>query len=333
MSLDTMGRLAVSLLEEPDIEGYPTEYLIARIRARRANLIKDWGELVISHSPMEYLQKTRYRGSINEYSKDGIWYLLWSEYRWIYRQMNKGLRGVFYYLFLYFEFKRLIRSLRYKLCEDGGEGVNHLLRFSLISRDIKRILREDELFVVIGWLEDRGIDGLKDAFSEKGISGLEERLMDWFFHQVSSERLHPSIQRVFSYIIDSVNIITIFKHIRWQIETPPSLIAGGRLNRDYLLRAWAAEGMNAIITSIRRLTGIHDKEVTYSNIEVIMRCGLMRMAMRMLRRGEEDNSCGSDIVVALDYILRLCIEVENLGLILYGEGLERDVIERELCVS
>lgn len=316
-----MRRSVIKLLEDPEIEGYPTEYLISRIKGRRAYLINDWDGLIITPSPIEYLHRTRYKESIDEYSMNGIWSFLWSEYRWLYRQMNEGLRKDLYHLFLYLEFKRLIICLRHKLNKEKNDKIALLLRFSLLSKDIKRMLIEDELSRIIEWLEDMDIKGLREEFSEKGISSLEERLMDLFFDSISTVNLHPLIREVFNYIIDLTNIMTLFKYHRWHIEVPPSFIKGGSLDRDNLLR----KGMDAITPLIQRLTGIRKEDIRYSNIEAIMRNGLIKIAKRMRMEG-------SDIGIILDYIIRLNNEVENLGIILYGEGLERDVIDEELVV-
>jgi len=303
--------MRINLLEVPEIEGYPTDYLIARIKGKRASLILLMDKPTIVTSPLEYLQGTRYRGFIKEYSKDGVWYLLWSEYRWIYRQMNRGLREEFYYLFVYLELKRLIMCLRYRSQEGGEERVRSLLLFSLLLREIKKALIEEDLPDIITALEYRGITGLKEAFSERGLPGVEGRLMDWFFDRVSSIKIHPLIRWFFTYVIDSINIVTLFKYLTWHIDDLPLFIRHGSLTEERLSRIWNQKKIETIILLLQGLTGILLDKVTGSNIGAVIKDGLIRKTAKIRREGSDEG-------LLLDYIIRLSHEVEEIGLFIYG---------------
>jgi len=312
----------MNLLITPGVDGYPTDYLLARIRGRRAYLFMDWDELILTPSPFEHLQKTGYRGFLAEYSKEGIWRCLYSEYRWLYRQMNRRLREDFYHLFAYLELKRITQCLRYKI-QKGGNGETHkLLSFSLISKEIKNLLIDKrEPLTIIEGLEGAGLTGLKQAFLERGLVGLEESMIDCFFNEISTLRLNPIIKSIFSYIIDSINITILYKYLRWRVKTAPLFINGGSFNKRML----NIEKIDGLIQLIHRLTGIYIETITPSNIEITVKRGLMKRIKTLQREG-------SDTGIIFDYIWRRYIEAENLGIILYGEGLDRDVINKELLI-
>ena len=101
--------------------GYPTDYLLSRIRGRRAELIADWRPLVVSPSPVESLAFTRY-GSImtDAYPEDIRRYLL-KEFGWVYSQMDRTLRDIFRPFFLYVELNTIFVCLRYARGKETGK--------------------------------------------------------------------------------------------------------------------------------------------------------------------------------------------------------------------
>ncbi len=324
----------LNLLITPETDGYPTDYLLARIKGRRPYIFKDWDELILSPLPIEYLQKTRYGEFLGEYSKEGIWYHLGSEYRWLYRQMNRRLREDFYYVFVYLELKRIIQCLRYKIQKGGNREIHKLLSVSLISKDLKTLLidKSDPLTIIEG-LERAGLTGLKQAFTERGLSGLEEVVVDCFFKETSIVRLHPLIRSIFSYIIDSINITILYKYLRWSVKTTPIFIDSGGFSKETVLKLWAdsptakrilnTKETHLIAKLMHRLTGIYIETITPSNIETAMKKGLTKKTETMRREG-------SDTGIILDYIWRRYIEAENLNIILHSEGLDSEAINKEL---
>lgn len=316
----------MNLLITPETTGYPTDYLLARIKGRRAYLFSDLDELILNPMPLEYLQKTGYRDFLSEYSKEGVWYRVWAEYRWLYWQMNTRLRRDFYHLFVYFELKRITRCLRYKVQKGKNGKVSRLLSFSLISKEIRALLTDEtDLSTIIEGLEGAGLRGLSHAFSERGLVGLESALVDCFFDEISIPRPHHLMRSIFSYIIDSINITILYKYLRWSVETPPVFIDNGTINQDMLLGIFNSKQPDAITRLIHRLTGIYVKTITPSNIETVMKKGLMKKTGAMRREG-------SDRGIILDYIWRRYIEAENLGIILYGEGIDSDALNKELVI-
>lgn len=63
------------------------------------------------------------------------------EYRWVYFQMNEGLRKIFYPFFLYTELRTLFLCLRRKN-DKPAKWADELLETSLLSNGLKKVLAE-----------------------------------------------------------------------------------------------------------------------------------------------------------------------------------------------
>src|SRR5574341_990451 len=83
------------LLANPEDRGFPVEYLLSRLRGRRATFVRDWRALVHEASPRDVLASARPRGTALYRTPEGIWRDFLREYSWIYGQMNGGVRKVF----------------------------------------------------------------------------------------------------------------------------------------------------------------------------------------------------------------------------------------------
>src|SRR5208282_4010036 len=102
----------VEFLRKIDDRGYPTEYLLSRIRGRRAHLIADWRPLVMSASPVDRLALTRYGSIMTDDYPEAIRQYLLKEFGWVYSQMNRTLRKIFRPFFLYTELSTIFICLR-----------------------------------------------------------------------------------------------------------------------------------------------------------------------------------------------------------------------------
>jgi len=100
------------ILVEREEGGYPAEYLLSRIRGKRAFLITEWDPLIADTVPLESLRSPRYHGLSADRSSASLWSSLLSGYRWAYLQMDKPLREIFRPFFLYSELRTLFFCLR-----------------------------------------------------------------------------------------------------------------------------------------------------------------------------------------------------------------------------
>ena len=93
----------MNLLQSPEGSGYPAEYLIARLQARRASFVKEWDDIISGPVTVETMLPAYYGDLVAEYAKESVWKRMLKEYRWVYLQMNRGLRNMFRPFFLYSE--------------------------------------------------------------------------------------------------------------------------------------------------------------------------------------------------------------------------------------
>jgi len=310
---------------ETESAGYPSEYLVSRIRGRRAGFIKEWDDITLNPGTFESLIITRY-GGLKEEIRIGML----REFQWVYNQMNKKLKEIFKPFFIYFEIKTLTACLRYKMKNEPVKEIESLLSFSLLPEGIKGHLKTgEELPAAVEYFEEEtslfssGIRGLKNVFLKEGLKGVEERLFRSCLEKIIHSSLHPVIRNFFVFTIDSRNIIALYKHLQWDITSMPYFIQGGSIMKSQFEKAAQSKELSGISELVHRLTG-HDTEgQSLSKIETLLRTLMTKQIRTMMR----DNS---DIGLILDYLWRRFIEAQNLSIIFYGRDVEKEVIKREL---
>lgn len=278
----------MEIFERIEDRGYPTDYLLSRVRSRRV-LYKNF---IAGESPVE------------------IWRHLLKEYRWIYIQMNGALRNIFRRFFIYSELRTIFMCLRYKKGE--YEKIEELLRFSLLSDDIKELLMGDsDIMTAIGGVEGAFLSisdrfgGLKDIFMKDGFRGFEQELTDVYFENTIDSKLHHTIKDFFTYVIDSRNIIAVYKHIRWQMHDYPSFINGGSIKEARLRRIFERQDISGITTLVQKLTGIITDAGNIEN-------SLLKRTTRFLRETARDPLC---IGIILEHLWRCYVEIIEAGTI------------------
>ena len=278
----------MEIFERIEDRGYPTDYLLSRVRSRRV-LYKNF---IAGESPVE------------------IWRRLLKEYRWIYIQMNGALRNIFWRFFIYFELRTIFMCLRYKKGE--YEKIEELLRFSLLSDDIKELLMGDsDIMTAIGGVEGAFLSisdrfgGLKEIFMKDGLRGFEQELTDVYFENTIDSKPHHTIRDFFKYVIDSRNIIAVYKHIRWQMHDYPSFINGGSIKEARLRRIFERQDISGITTLVQKLTGIITDAGNIEN-------SLLKRTTRFLRETARDPLC---IGIILEHLWRCYVETVEAGTI------------------
>jgi len=213
-------------------DGFPTDYLLARVRGRRAALASEW-------------QGLRSRGLLPGASDDGIWEALLQELEWLHGQMNRGLRACFDPVFLLFELKTVVLCLRNKDVLRSDE-IDRLLQHSLLADRLQSALRQEpdvrsaivaiaQAFVTI----PGGARVLESIYADGGLKGVETCLMHSHLEHVAGERLHPAIHGFFVSLIDLRNVITLYKHLRWSVDDAGAFIPGGTIEPTRLQQASA----------------------------------------------------------------------------------------------
>jgi hypothetical protein len=323
----------MNLLQRPEGSGYPTEYLIARLRGRRAYLVKDWNNLLTSTGPLDSQLPARYRELIVKYSQEGVWKHMLREFQWIYLQMNRGLRNTFYPFFIYSEIKTITLCLRYKAEKETGALVEDLLSFSLLSEKFKKVLKAggEDLSSILAELERKflyspdKLAGLNEIFLKDGLKGVEERLTNDFIEKIMRSKLESVLKMFFTYLIDIKNIITLYKHMRWSVKTDPAFIRGGSIGESNLRKIVQNGELSGIVRLMYQLTGVKVHDLDAAVIENTLYTSLTRHLRNVSRER-------ADIGLILDYLWKIYIEALNLSVLFYGRGVERKDIRKELVM-
>ncbi len=309
--------------------GYPSEYLQARIRGRRAYRIVDW-EHILSADRLEAVPPLPHRSALAGRSEEDVWQNLLREFVWLYCQMEQKMRHKFSPVFGYFELRTLILCLRNK----GGRNdrkVHDLLADSLLAGKVQKVLKADEdlphvIDAVAGVLSAGAMKfgRLGKMFREQGFFGFEQGLTNLYLEEVINGRLHPLIREFISRLIDTRNVITLYKQLRWRIKSPPLFIGGGKIRESALSEIAEKNAMEEITPLIRRLAG---EEVEVASVGVTERLLLTGITRLVRRRGREPAGTG----LILDYLWRCYVETRNLSLLAYC-GDDREAVRRELVL-
>jgi hypothetical protein len=315
----------VELLEAPGDRGYPAEYLVSRIKGKRAGLISDWTPLVFNGNPFDLLDSVRYRGFVSERSAEGIWRGLAKEYRWVYLRMNRELLKIFSPFFLYSELRTIFICLRH-ISGEKGEMTGDVLSSSILSADIKKILRESrDVSTAAGDIEKSflilsdGFAGLADICGREGLKGFERSLAVRYLAATVSGKLHPLLKIFFVRIIDSRNIISLYKYIRLEPKAAPPFIPHGSISEQQFLRFIERKD----IVEIRRLAGMREAGPGQMDVEYAL---YRNITVFLKKAGRDPLGIGP----ILDYLWRCSIEAMNLSILYYGRDLERETVRMEL---
>jgi vacuolar-type H+-ATPase subunit C/Vma6 len=306
------------VIEFPPREGYPADYLAARLGGRRGLIVRNWEALLMAEQPILPARYAEHGGGRPE---EVIRRALKRELRWVARQMDGGLRKTFRRVFVYFELGTLFSCIRYKARGDSGEEVRDALEASLLSRALKGALVEAAS-------QAEALRAAGEAFSSFEIYGetaeggriaeAEQRLTDAFLADSAARAPHPVIRGFFRTVIDMRNLVSAYKRLRWGMEAAPPVIEGGSAGAGRL-RGIATEA--ALLSAIRRFTGLEAERP--SEVE--------NLFLRRLLIYSKDAARSSGAVgFVLDYMLRCHLEARNLGLIFAGGALERELLRTEI---
>lgn len=315
----------MQLLQKFEDRGYPSDYLLSRIRGKRAGLISDWAPLIFSEAMLEYLASSPYKGFVTRRSPEDVWTDLMKEYQWVYLRMDREFLEIFRPFFLCCELRTIFICLRHikagKAVKTGG-----LLLSSLLSEEMKKVLRETpDLPGAARILESAFLRlsgefaGLADICEQEGLKGFERELTRRFLVTSVRTKLHPLMKEFFVRIIDSRNIISLYKFLRLAPETAPAFIPHGRISESKFSGIIERKEISEVFS----LTGTKDKGPGRPDIEK----ALYRNITVFLRKAGRDPL---GIGPVLDYLWRSSLEAMNLNILSCGRDIDRDVIRMEL---
>lgn len=314
-----MRRLrTIELLRDIESDGFPADYLLARVRARRAALVSDWPRLSAGGLPA---------GT----SDESLWSALLGEFEWLHRQMNRGLRGTFAPVFVLFELKTIVLCVRNKAAQRDAE-IERLLERSLLSDRVQQALRAptDVRSTVVALSSALAADAadfpsLEQAYAEEGLKGFEDGLMHGYLARVAATRMHPAVRAFFASFIDLRNLMILYKHLRWAIAGEAGFIPGGTVEPARFAQAAARKEFAGLDSLAKEVTGPGWVTATASEgaLESVL---LSRMTQRLRKAGRNDQG----VPLLLDYVWRSYVQARNLAVLHHAGALGRAALEREL---
>ena len=305
-------------MREIAADGFPADYLLARVRGRRAALVSDWSNLAAGGLPA---------GT----SDESIWRALLTEFEWLYRQMNRSLRKRFAPVFVLFELKTIVLCVRNKAVQRTAE-IERLLERSLLSDGLQQALRETSdvrsavvavteiLAVVAGDLR-----ALKTGYAEEGLKGFENGLMRGYLAHAAATRMHPAIRTFFAAFIDLRNLMILYKHLRWEIEDEAEYIPGGTVEPSRFEQAAARKEFAGLEALAKVVTG--SKHVPAAASEGALETVLLRRMTQQLQKAGRESE---DVGLILDYVWRSYVQARNLAVLHHAGDLAPETLEREL---
>lgn len=310
-----MKRL-MELLNQPAFEGYPDDYLMARIRGRRANL----------GTPPPVASARRSAGEVaGTEARLGPG----TEFIWVYRQMNERLRQTFAPLFLWFEVRTILISLRFRRGGERGE-VAGLLATSLLAARVKRVLAEEgepaaaitEVALLMGGVAEPYRD-LGALYRERGGREYEQRFAILYLERMADLPLHPVLREFFRGVIDLRNLLVLSKQLRWGLHEPQAFVQGGTVPTGRLGAVLAKESAAGLANLIGTLPGMAAVSGTPASLEPLLLAWLTGRVRKLAR-----DPLGIGLI--LDYLWKCRVASRNQGLIVHGEGVERPLLEVEM---
>ena len=282
------------LLQSPEGGGYPRDYLLSRLRARRRELLGD------RRTPVEPA------------SAEAPWRAFRRECAWVFRQMDARWRQDFTPLLTYWELPGLVRAIRFIR---QGEGLTQEALFpdSLILGRWQRTVSEcrdgaEAAAAALAALseESPALAGLEAIYRREGGRRFEEELMDRFLVAPGRGRLRGVVGDYFKALVDRRNLLRLAKHQRWGLESPV-LLPGGELARTALEALWRQGDLTMSLRCAAAWAGEAAPE-DWRTLSVVLERGLLR---RLRRWGRDPLQAG----VVLDYLGRCRLRARNLSLL------------------
>ena len=312
------------LLDMP--AGVPADCLLARIRGRRSFLLHDWDRLLLTGQPLETLSPAPWRRTLPG-TKGQVLSALQQEYFWVFSRMDEQVRRAMAPFFWLAEVRTLSVCLR--LLARGATNLDHLLTYSLLAITIKDLLRKvdgcaaavTELTAILAGYDAR-FTGLADIYLTGGSGALEEALYEISLTCISDMPLHPQMRCYIALVIDSRNLTTLSKRLRWRLSTIPPLLEGGTISPPRLAELFELRDNAGLLRLAMRLGGLAPYSETDDLERVLYEA--QRRVMRRLAR------CADGIGPIIDYLWRCGNEAANIGLLERLESIGSEHAEAEL---
>jgi hypothetical protein len=306
------------LRDMPD--GVPADCLLTRIKGRRSFLVSDWDRLLLARQPLTTLPVAPWRSAASG-AEGWPQHALQHEYYWVFSCMDEQLRRSTAPFFWLAELRTLAVCLRF--LTEGTMDSGRMLQDSLLANSIRELLFKavgaaaavEELADLLAG-HDPGFAELVDFYRTGGCGEVEAALHEISLQWLARTTVHPQMRRYITLEIDSRNLTTIAKRLRWRLGTIPPLLEGGTLSLPRLVELFERRDGSGLLHHAMRLGG----EASYLETTDLERVLYEARGRVMHRLARETDGIGA----ILDYLWRCGNEAANIGLL---ERLETAGIE------
>jgi hypothetical protein len=306
--------------------GLPADALLARIKGRRSFLVRDWERLLLAPTPLANLAPAPWRPR----ASDGVEWprqAVQQEYYWVFAHMDEELRRALAPFFWLAEVRTLAIAIR--LLSSGVTEIDQLFSACLLAKPFRDLLRQSASGAAAVDGVANLLAGIDPAFRElsavyhrDGAGALEAALTEISLHHLASTPLAPPLRSYITLLIDSRNLTTIAKRLRWRLSTLPPLLEGGTLPLPRLTKLFQHQDKPALLNLAMRLGG----QAPYSadaDLETVLFAAQGRI-LRRLARAEDG------LGAILHYLCCCDNEAVNIALLQRLETAGSAAIDREL---
>ncbi len=297
----------MSLLQWPESDGYPRDYLLSRLRVRRRDLLSAPAAQIAGPT-----------------SEEGAWPAFRRECAWVFRQMEVSWRQDFAPVLVTWEIPVLLRAVR--VIRQGDRSMlEALFRDSLLSRRWQTALGRcrdgaEAANVATAALSEEtpALGDVEAVYRREGGRRFEQELVDRFLGAPCQGRPLAVVGAYFRAAIDSRNLLRLAKHQRWELGAP-ALLFGGELAVGELEVLWRQRDLAAVMRRAAAWAGDVEPK-GWGSLSVLLERGLLRRARIW---GQDPLQPG----VVLDYLCRCRLRARNLNLLrIAGEAGREDMV-------
>lgn len=304
----------------------PTDCLLARVRGRSSFLVRDWERLLLVRLPLDALPAAPWRQKPT--GAQG-WALsaLQQEYFWAFSRMEEQLRRSTATFFWLAEVRTLSVCLR--LLSGGATDLSPLLQNSLLANSIRTKLQKASgpAGAVAGLTDllsgfDRRFKGVGEAWRTGGYGAFEAVLHDITLKRVAEPSVHPAMRCYMELMIDSRNLVTVAKRLRWRLRSLPPLLEGGTVSLPRISGLFERRDNAGLLHLAMRLGG----EARYNETADLERVLYEAQGRVMHRLARQTDGVGA----ILDYLWRCSNEAANISLLEHLETAGSELVGEEL---
>lgn len=292
-------------------DGVPDDCLLARIKGRRAFLIRDWDRLMQLPVPHDGIGAAPWRAGIRPGGEGWEHRALQQEYARIFSWLREPLRRALALYFWLAEVRTVGIALRMRA--GGGTIGRETLQATLLCKPLCRILMAPgsvaelaERLTVVLVTHAPAFAALPEVYRNGGTAALESALNSISL-QCRPKPEHPALQQGIALLIDGMNLTMAAKALRWNTARPLPLLPGGTV-RPASLQALADRGWRAGLARMAAGLGGQGREGDPHELERTVVEAQKRALVRLAR---EPSGLGS----VIDYLWRCRFEATAIGLL------------------